>query len=157
MVRCSPRKRSKRSPLSADASGAPALVPPIRRTRVTNGNRLFLEIRDAHSPAARRLRDLIALMVSDLGGVDACSESEKSLIRRSATLTLQLEFLEQRWASNGGEAPAKGLIEYGRATNTLRRTLEALGLKRRSKDITPTLDQYLRQKQQEADGASAED
>jgi len=129
----------------------------MRRSGVTNGSRLHIELRDKSSPWARRLRDLLALMVSDLGGADNCSEAEKSLVRRASMLTLQLELLEQKWAQNGGEASDKSLITYQRVANSLRRILESIGLKRRSRDITPSLDQYLRQKRKEANGASLDE
>jgi hypothetical protein len=32
---------------------------------------------------------------------------------------------------------------YQRATNTLRRTLESVGLERRQRDVTPSLAEYL--------------
>ena len=35
---------------------------------------------------------------------------------------------------------------YITATNALRRVLDTLGLERRQRDITPTLDQYLSQR-----------
>ncbi|WP_247445929.1 hypothetical protein [Bradyrhizobium sp. 197] len=95
------------------------------------------------------MRDLLALMVSDLGGSDNCSEAEKSLVRRASMLTLQLELIEQKWAQNGGEASDKSLITYQRVANSLRRILESIGLKRRSRDITPDLQTYLRQRQEE--------
>lgn len=88
-------------------------------------------------------------MVSDLGGAENCSEAEKSLVRRASMLTLQLELIEQNWAQNGGEASAKSLVLYQRVANSLRRILESIGLKRRSRDITPSLTDYLRQRQEE--------
>jgi hypothetical protein len=128
-------------------NGAPTSLPlkPVklqRRSRVTNG-KLFVELRNANSPWARRLRDLITLHISDLGGPDAISEAEKMLVRRSAMLALQCEMIEQRWAANGGEASDKSLLTYQRVAGSLRRILKSLGLGRRTKDVTPTLDQYL--------------
>ncbi|MEH2573478.1 hypothetical protein [Bradyrhizobium sp. AZCC 1708] len=143
--------KKKRSP-PPSFSSTPAPVQRTRRSGVTNGSRLHLELRDNRSLWARRLRDLLALMVSDLGGVENVSEAEKSLVRRASMLTLQLELMEQKWAMKDGEATEKSLITYQRVANSLRRILESLGLRRRSKDITPTLDQYLRQRQ-EANGA----
>jgi hypothetical protein len=86
----------------------------------------------------RRLRDLCSDHTSDLGGEARLSAAELVLIRRASMLTLQLELMEQRFAQNDdGRATAEQLQEYGRATNTLRRVWEALGLQRRAKDITP--------------------
>jgi hypothetical protein len=107
------------------------------RSAISNGSRLLNEL-DQRSAWARRLRDLITDHVADLGGADAASQAEKVLVRRAAMLTLQLELLEQRFALNdGGEASAPQIETYQRTTNTLRRTLEALGLERRAKDVTP--------------------
>lgn len=86
----------------------------------------------------RRYRDLIAAHLSDLGGEDNINAAELVLVRRAAMLTLQLEIMETRFASEiGGAAENKQLETYQRATNTLRRTLETLGLERRMKDVTP--------------------
>lgn len=135
------------------ADGPPAepprsrIRPPAQLTRrswVTNANALFIALNDRDSPWSRRLRDLISLHASDLGGPDAISESEKALVRRAAMLTLQLELMEQKWAINGGEASAKQLDAYQRASGALRRILRDLGLKRRAKDVTPTLSDILR-------------
>jgi hypothetical protein len=89
--------------------------------------------------------------------VENLSTAELMLVRRSAQLTLQLEMMEEDWASRGGEAPAKRLETYQRTTNTLRRTLESLGLQRRSKDVTPTLQEYLaaRYEHEDADADEA--
>jgi hypothetical protein len=59
-------------------------------------------------------------------------------------LCLQLEMMEGNWARDSqGEAGPKSIEIYQRVTNTLRRTLETLGLHRRPKDVTPSLKQYL--------------
>jgi hypothetical protein len=88
-------------------------------------------------------------MTADLGGADNISQAEQVLVRRAAMLTLQLEMMEHRWATTAdGEASAKQIETYQRVSNTLRRHLEALGLKRRPRDVTPvpSLEQYLRSK-----------
>jgi hypothetical protein len=127
----------------------PNPVKPTRRSRVTNGKQLYVELRDKNSLVSRRLFDLITIHTADLGGADACSEAEKALIRRAAMLTLQLELLEQRWARNGGEASEKSLNSYAKATGGLRRVLQTLmpDLKRRPRDVTPNLRSYLRSKE----------
>jgi hypothetical protein len=68
------------------------------RAAVTTGSRL-LEGGDGRGPWARRMRDLIELHISDLGGIDAASEAERSIIRRAATLTIELERLEAKFYS----------------------------------------------------------
>ena len=66
------------------------------------------------------------------------------MIRRAAMLCLQCELMEMNFAKTQGAASAKALDQYQRATNTLRRTLESLGLHRRPKEVNqPSLKQYL--------------
>ena len=87
---------------------------------------------------------MLALHLSDLGGEDSASEAEKAIVRRAACLIVELEQLERKFALNGCASSAQ-LLEYGRASNTLRRLLETVGLQRRPRDVTPSLDEYLRQ------------
>jgi hypothetical protein len=117
------------------------------RSRITNGSDLLPSV-DGRSVWARRLRDLISLHVNDYGGSSAISEAERSLVRRAAALTVELELLEVKFASNGG-AQMEELDKYQRAANSLRRLLESLGLQRRSRDVTPNLHDYLDRKANE--------
>src|SRR5215203_260163 len=122
------RSRSPRAPRDLTAAKL--------RSAVSNGS--SLGDLDHRSAWARRLRDLIADHIADLGGLAAVSEAERVLVRRAAMLTLQLELQEQRFCQNdGGEASASQIESYSRCTNTLRRTLESLGLKRPPRDVTP--------------------
>jgi hypothetical protein len=91
----------------------------------------------------RRLHDLVAIHLSDLGGDGNVSEAERSIVRRAATLTVELELLELKFAKAGG-AEASDLDLYQRTAGNLRRLLEAVGLQRRAKDITPSLSEYLK-------------
>ena len=113
---------------------------------MSNGTTLFIEHFDRRGAWARRLQDLIHDHTNDLGGEDTISTAEAVLIRRAAMLCLQCELMEQNFAkAEGGEASAKQIDTYQRITNTLRRTLESLGLQRRPKDVTPqNLHSYLR-------------
>jgi hypothetical protein len=97
----------------------------------------------------RRWADVNALLLNEQGGRDACSEAEKAIIRRSATLIIALERLETKFAEqeDGGSPPQLEL--YQRLSNTLRRLLESVGLKRRPKDVTPDLKTYLASKYQQ--------
>jgi hypothetical protein len=125
-----------------DGRAAVTLNSITNRSAITNGD--LLPGVDHRSTWARRVKDLIALHVSDLGGDDCMSEAEFALVRRAAVLTSQLEHMELRFAS--GESEPKILEVYGRTVNTLRRTLEAIGIKRRARDITPPSPlQYARQ------------
>jgi hypothetical protein len=117
-----------------------SLRPARTRNRVSNGSALFADATaDGRSSWARRLRDLIALHYSDLGGADIVSVAEQSIIRRVATITVELELLETKFARSGKGASANDLDLYVRAAGNLKRLLEAVGLKRVARDVTPTL------------------
>lgn len=121
-----------------------AAQAPALRSRVTNGSAILPGV-DGRSAWARRLRDLVGLHVSDLGGEDAISEAERSIVRRAATLTVELERMEAVFAT-AGEAKPGDLDLYQRTAGNLRRLLEAVGLERRQRNVTPTLAQYAARK-----------
>jgi hypothetical protein len=77
-----------------------------------------------------------------LGGGDVVSEAEKSIIRRVATLTVELERLELTFALSDGAKPDE-IDLYQRTANSHRRLLEAVGLKRVARNVTPTVEAYL--------------
>jgi hypothetical protein len=112
------------------------------RSRITNGSALLLGV-DGRSAWIRRCKDVIAAHVSDLGGEDNTSAAERSIIRRASVMTVELERLETKFA-RAGAAKADDLDLYQRTAGNLRRLLEAVGIQRRPRDVTPTLNEYLR-------------
>jgi hypothetical protein len=58
-------------------------------------------------------------------------------------MTVELEQLEAKFALSG-QADASDLDLYVRASGNLRRLLEAVGLQRRARDVSPTLSDLLR-------------
>jgi hypothetical protein len=113
------------------------------RSRITNGRDVLPGI-DGRSVYVRRMRDLIRLHTTDLGGPEACSASEAALIRRAAVLMVELEHMEVQFATDGAAAP-EALQLYSTTANTLRRLLQTVGLQRRARDVTPTLSEYLKE------------
>jgi len=105
---------------------------------VSNGKRLHV-VPPGDTKWARRFRDVLAEIVSDLGGADQLSEGQRQLARRAATISLECERLEARAVT--GEAI--DLDVYGQLTDRLGRTFGRLGLKRVATDVTPTLAEYL--------------
>jgi hypothetical protein len=103
---------------------------PQARSRISNGSAVFLEGVDGRSVLARRYRDILASLVSDMGGDP--SEAQSLIARRSATLAVWCELAET--------AMAKGdnldIAEFTTAANALRRLLSDLGLERRARDVT---------------------
>ena len=113
------------------------------RSRLTNGHYLPRGV-DLRSPWARRFRDLLVLHCNDKGGADACSEAERAIIRRVATLIVSMEKLEERFAQKGG-ASVDELDLYQRLANSMRRLLQSIGLERRAKSVNgaPNLREYI--------------
>jgi hypothetical protein len=145
--RCTKDSRERRAKMHTDRLTS-AERAPTQRSRATNGRSLFAQGGDMRTPWARRLRDVFALHVNDLGGPDAISEAEKSICRRAAVLTVELERLEARFAT---DTAAQGTLEtYQRTAGALRRLLESVGLQRRAKNITPTLADLLAEDRGEA-------
>ena len=92
---------------------------------------------------ARRLRDLVALHITDLGGDMNVSEAERAIIRRAAVIIVELERMEHDFALSEGAPGLAELETYQRMANSMRRLLESTGLRRRARDITPSLREYL--------------
>jgi hypothetical protein len=114
---------------------------PQGRSRVSNGNRLFLdESVDGRSRAARRFRDVLADLCSHLGGEP--TSAELLIAQRAAALAVWCEGREAELVA-GGEI---NIAEFTTATNALRRLLADLGLERRARDVTPSLASYLEAK-----------
>jgi hypothetical protein len=134
-----------KSGITGDGGGDIRAASVRRRSRqhsaVTNGKRLFVADGDGRGPWARRLRDIIALHVTDQGGPDAISEAKCSLIRRAGALTVELERIEAKFAT--GTAGENDFGAYVTGTNSLRRVLEAIGLDRVARNVTPDLRTYL--------------
>lgn len=119
--------------MPADNAVIDALKPQAR-SRISNGSSVLPNV-DGRSTWVRRLRDLIHLHLADLGGDDVVSEAERSIIRRIATLTVELERMKSVFAL-AGEAKPDQIDLYQRTANSLRRLLESIGLERRARNIT---------------------
>lgn len=122
-----------------------ASVRPLKgskqRSAVTNGTTLLPGV-DGRPAWIRRCKDLIAEHLVDLGGEANASAAERSIIRRACVLTVELEQLEVKFATAGQSSP-DDLDLYQRTAGGLRRLLEAVGIQRRPRDVTPTLTEYL--------------
>jgi hypothetical protein len=79
-----------------------------------------------------------------MGGVDNTSAAERHIVRRACVLIVELERLERKFAQ-AGEASADDLDVYARISGNMRRLLESVGLRRRPRDIGPTLSDIMRE------------
>ncbi len=104
------------------------LAKPSRTTRaaVSNGSRLHAGEVDGRSVEARRFRDILSEITSDLGGSDSLSEGQRQLARRAAMLSVRGELMEAEAVSTG----EMDLAAYGSLTDQLGRVLARIGLKR---------------------------
>jgi hypothetical protein len=101
---------------------------------LTNGRRLHV-IAPGDSKWARRFRDVLSEVLSDLGNEENLTEGQRQIARRCATIAIACEKME-------GEAAAGNDIDldsYGTLTDRLGRAFARLGLKKRYTvhDITP--------------------
>ena len=114
--------------------------PAVSRSRITNQSALFLEGVDGRTAIARRWRDLYGEIIADLGGAAALSEVERQLARRCATLSVEAEAMEAASAGGDGELDVD---RYVVLTNALGRAASKIGLRRRARDVTPDLQDYV--------------
>jgi hypothetical protein len=113
------------------------------RSAVSNGSRLFaVEPLDGRTHAAMRFRDLNDDIIADLGGRDRLSTGQIQLVRRAATLSIMAEAME----ADAVASKAFDVDLYGQLTDRLGRCLARLGLERKARDVTPTLQSYLQAK-----------
>lgn len=111
---------------------------PSKRRRNTLRFARFEDL-DRRTGAYREARRLIVAIVADLGGADQLTAGEQQLVQRAAVLGAILVDHEARYMRGDQFDPAS----YSALVNTQRRVLEAVGLRRRARDITPPLRQYL--------------
>ena len=104
-----------------------------QRTKVANGSELLPGV-DGRSLWVKRCRELIDEHTLDLGGLDNTSAAERSIFRRASVLTVELEHLEVLFATAGQAAP-DALDLYQRTAANLRRLFEAIGFKRRAREV----------------------
>ena len=131
-----PQRQAKMADNTTSTSDGPAAKRSKSRTALLPGV-------DGRSAWMRRCKDIIAAHVRDLGE-DNISAAECSIIRRASVMTVELERLEAKFAAAGG-ASERDLDLYIRAAGNLRRLLETVGLKRRPRDVGPTLGDLLRE------------
>jgi hypothetical protein len=142
---------------SSTDSGLITAMPPTARSRISNGSAILDGI-DGRSREARRFRDVLGEIVSDLGGHDMLSEGQRQLARRCAMLAVECEKIE----ALGVAGQTIDLEQYGQLTDRIGRCFQRLGLERRAKDVgTPSLSDLVRledeeRRQEEAAARAAE-
>jgi hypothetical protein len=118
---------------SADRASIEGRRKSRQRTRLANGSEL-LPGADGRLFFTRRAKELFNSFL--LGQfANNVSEAEHALLKRAVCLIVELERREAGFAQ-AGVVSDEALAVYQTTVNTLRRTLEALGLQRRPRDVT---------------------
>jgi hypothetical protein len=115
---------------------AKQLPKPEFATRRGNGSTVLAGV-DGRTTIARRFREISWALENDIGGDP--SEAQKALIARASAIICWCEERETEFAI-GAEFD---IGSYGSATNAMRRLLSDLGIERVSKDVTPTLAEFV--------------
>jgi hypothetical protein len=118
-------------------SASVTAMHPAARSRISNGSAILDGI-DGRSREARRFRDVLGEIVSDLGGGDRLSEGQRQLARRCAMLAVECEKIE----ALGVAGEPIDLESYGQLTDRIGRAFQRLGLKRVPRDCTPDPLEY---------------
>lgn len=122
-------------------NGSQQLAPPKPTfgTRQGNGTALLPGV-DGRSIMARRYRELVAAMESDLGG--DLPAAKQAIVLRAATLIAWAEQAEAHFVKTG----EMDVQQFTTAVNALRRLLADIGLERVARDV-PSLDEWLRKRE----------
>ena len=121
------------------------------RSRLSNGRDVLPDV-DGRSVVARRYRDIMSAVVSDQGGAQHLSEAQLQLIRRFSADSMLAEQMEARFA----QGEQVNIQEYSVLVSTIVRVAQRIGIERRAKNVTPSLKQYLSNKQACGSGTDAE-
>lgn len=109
---------------------------PQGATRVGTQGTILAGV-DMRTSGGRRFKEICADLVDHLG--DEATAPQFAIIRRAAALGV--------WCEQAEAAQAQGedldVAAYTTATNTMRRLLADLGLERKSRDVTPSLQDYI--------------
>jgi hypothetical protein len=111
------------------------------KSRQTNHVDTLAQV-DGRLALARRFKDIINAIIIDAGGPDQCSESKVQLIRRFAAVAVIAEQMEAKLA-NGEQIDIAG---HSLLVSTMTRIASRIGIDRRSRNVTPSLSDYLASK-----------
>jgi hypothetical protein len=126
----------------------------VRKVKTRNSGHWLAAV-DGRSHFAKHARAVCRSLIADKGGNLNVSEAETQLLRRAGVLVAELDRMEEMFAT-ADKAEPSAFDAYQRGCNTLRRLLEAVGLERRSRDVTPSLSEYLQRQPATIDGEIVE-
>jgi nitrogenase molybdenum-iron protein alpha/beta subunit len=115
---------------------APKVPNKYAKTRRGNATVWIANV-DGRTFIARRMREVSAMLAANLPSTP--TEAQIAIISRASTLIAWCEDQESAYA-RGEEFD---VAAYNATTNTLRRLLRDIGLEPTSKDITPSIAEYM--------------
>jgi hypothetical protein len=126
--------------IAQDAIQTEVRNTPVSPSKAAGKSRLLtLDDLDRRTAAYRETAKLINEIEADYGGSDRLSTGERQLIQRAAVLGAVLTDTESRWIESGKIDPT----QYCTVVNAQRRVLETIGLRRRPRDVTPSVAEYV--------------
>ncbi len=106
-----------------------------RKTRLLSFHGL-----DKRTPAYLETKKLITAIEADLGGADALSAAERQIVQHAAVTGAMITDMEVRYLAG----QSIDTSEYGFLVGVQHRLFSLIGLRRRPKDVTPSLEDVLR-------------
>ena len=103
---------------------------------------LCIDDLDGRTRAAQLVSRTIADITADLGGADQLTTAEILLVRNAAMTAAMSEHLAALWLT-GETVDPTAFCTLG---NAQRRLLETLGLRRRARDLTPSIADFVNRK-----------
>jgi hypothetical protein len=100
---------------------------------------LTIEGLDHRTTAYRETKQLVADIEADLGGAEHLSAMERQMVQHGAVLGAIANDMETKYLM----ARQIDLVVLCRVLNAQRRAFDAIGYKRRQRDVTPTLEGFL--------------
>lgn len=120
-------------------------APGRRRHRAAKFQPLTRGALDGRTNAARGFERLVGAIHSDLGGLAQLSAIQVALVEAFAGVAVHLNGLNTRLLL-GEEVD---LSDHASAISSLVRIATRLGTERRSRDVTPSIEDYLKQKNEQ--------
>jgi hypothetical protein len=118
-----------------------------RQTRAGRNRLLNRESLDGRTIVAKVFDRLVAAIHADLGGRDQLTAIELALVEAFAGSAVTLNNLNTRILT-GAEIDNAMITMHAQAISAMVRVASRLGLQRRQRDLSPTLEQYLAAKQE---------
>jgi hypothetical protein len=133
-----------------NSADSPEKAPARRRHRPAKPQLLTRDQLDGRTNAARAFAQIVTDIEIDLGGRDRLSTIERALIEAFAGACITLQHLNVKLAL--GEEIDLG--QHAQAVSAMVRVASRLGLERRARNCTPSIEEYARHVH-DCSGASA--